>query len=234
MRNRTHWNSANIKPVDPVTLGLSTQMELDALVKKAADKKAATTAQEGGGPEPEPAPSLRPEASRKMRWRPPTPRDARVDDGPRLPPLSGRLSAAVDARRLVHLFLQLELLSLEFLEPDVVRGGPAHFVLNRVFQGLVAGSEFTDPGFQRHDVWPPCCWIPGTVNTRYARLSDHDMFAQTVGRRSRPALARWGAARWRAERAAKAGGGRLRRFGRRLRPARCSTPAASWGSNPTW
>ena len=40
MRNRTHWNSANIKPVDPVTLGLVTQLELDAVVKKAADKKA--------------------------------------------------------------------------------------------------------------------------------------------------------------------------------------------------
>jgi len=40
VRNRTHWNSANIKPVDPVTLGLSTQLELDAVVKKAADKKA--------------------------------------------------------------------------------------------------------------------------------------------------------------------------------------------------
>ena len=40
VRNRTHWNSANIKPVDPVTLGLSTQMELDAIVKKAAEKKA--------------------------------------------------------------------------------------------------------------------------------------------------------------------------------------------------
>ena len=40
VRNRTHWNSANIKPVDPVTLGLSTQMELDAIVRKAADKKA--------------------------------------------------------------------------------------------------------------------------------------------------------------------------------------------------
>ena len=40
MRNRQHWNSANIKPVDPVTLGLSTQLELDAVVKKAAEKKA--------------------------------------------------------------------------------------------------------------------------------------------------------------------------------------------------
>jgi uncharacterized protein len=40
VRNRTHWNSTNIKPVDPVSLGLIGQLELDALVKKAADKKA--------------------------------------------------------------------------------------------------------------------------------------------------------------------------------------------------
>jgi hypothetical protein len=40
VRNRTHWNSTNVKPVDPVSLGLITQLELDALVKKAADKKA--------------------------------------------------------------------------------------------------------------------------------------------------------------------------------------------------
>src|SRR5580700_3552364 len=40
VRDRTHWNSANIKPVDPVTLGLVTQLELDALVKFAAEKKA--------------------------------------------------------------------------------------------------------------------------------------------------------------------------------------------------
>jgi hypothetical protein len=39
VRDRTHWNSANIKPVDPVTLGLVTQLELDALVRLAADKK---------------------------------------------------------------------------------------------------------------------------------------------------------------------------------------------------
>ncbi len=39
VRNRTHWNSVNIKPVDPVSLGLVGQLELDALVRKAADKK---------------------------------------------------------------------------------------------------------------------------------------------------------------------------------------------------
>ena len=47
VRNRSHWNSANIKPVDPVTLGLSTQLELDALVRKAADKRAKEAAKRG-------------------------------------------------------------------------------------------------------------------------------------------------------------------------------------------
>ena len=47
VRTRTHWNSAQIKPVDPVTLGLSTQMELDAVVKKAAEKKAKDDAKRG-------------------------------------------------------------------------------------------------------------------------------------------------------------------------------------------
>lgn len=48
VRNRTHWNSANIKPVDPVTLGLTGQIELDELVKKAAEKKARDDAKKGG------------------------------------------------------------------------------------------------------------------------------------------------------------------------------------------
>src|SRR5689334_1908277 len=47
VRNRTHWNANNIKPVDPVTLGLSTQLELDAVVKKAADKRAKDDAKRG-------------------------------------------------------------------------------------------------------------------------------------------------------------------------------------------
>ena len=36
IRERTHWNMANITPKDPVTLGLTTQRELDAAVAKAA------------------------------------------------------------------------------------------------------------------------------------------------------------------------------------------------------
>jgi hypothetical protein len=36
IRDRTHWNIANIQPKDPVTLGLTSQRELDAVVAKAA------------------------------------------------------------------------------------------------------------------------------------------------------------------------------------------------------
>ncbi len=36
IRDRTHWNAPNLTPMDPVTLGLSTQIELDLEVEKAA------------------------------------------------------------------------------------------------------------------------------------------------------------------------------------------------------
>ncbi|MCT8997833.1 DUF1013 domain-containing protein [Chelativorans intermedius] len=36
IRNRTHWNSANLVPMDPVTLGLCSQIELDMEVSRAA------------------------------------------------------------------------------------------------------------------------------------------------------------------------------------------------------
>ncbi|MEO1292973.1 MAG: cell cycle transcriptional regulator TrcR [Pseudomonadota bacterium] len=38
IRDRTHWNMANIQPVDPVALGLTKQVELDTAVAKAAKK----------------------------------------------------------------------------------------------------------------------------------------------------------------------------------------------------
>jgi hypothetical protein len=41
IRERTHWNIANIQPIDPVALGLCKQSELDAAVQKAAKKRAA-------------------------------------------------------------------------------------------------------------------------------------------------------------------------------------------------
>ena len=47
VRSRAHWNAANIKPVDPVTLGLISQLDLDDLVRKAAEKKAKEDARNG-------------------------------------------------------------------------------------------------------------------------------------------------------------------------------------------
>ncbi|WP_424930376.1 DUF1013 domain-containing protein [Amaricoccus tamworthensis] len=44
IRERTHWNIANIQPVDPVALGMCKQIELDAAVAKAVKKQGA----EGG------------------------------------------------------------------------------------------------------------------------------------------------------------------------------------------
>ncbi|HEU4986785.1 MAG TPA: DUF1013 domain-containing protein [Rhizobiaceae bacterium] len=36
IRNRTHWNSANLVPMDPVTLGLCSQIDLDMEVQRAS------------------------------------------------------------------------------------------------------------------------------------------------------------------------------------------------------
>jgi hypothetical protein len=40
VRDRSHWNSANIKPRDPVILGLCTQTDLNAMVTQANDRLA--------------------------------------------------------------------------------------------------------------------------------------------------------------------------------------------------
>jgi hypothetical protein len=38
VRDRTHWNSANIKPRDPVILGLCSQTDLNAMVQQANER----------------------------------------------------------------------------------------------------------------------------------------------------------------------------------------------------
>ncbi|HXE70452.1 MAG TPA: cell cycle transcriptional regulator TrcR [Hyphomicrobiaceae bacterium] len=87
IRDRTHWNSANLTPQDPVTLGLCSQVDLDNEVRKAArrlerEKKdqqkptekggtllptAETTVAPGLGPQPdvEIMPPMRPESPRE-------------------------------------------------------------------------------------------------------------------------------------------------------------------------
>ena len=39
IRERTHWNAASLQPLDPVTLGLCTQIDLDLEVQRAAKEK---------------------------------------------------------------------------------------------------------------------------------------------------------------------------------------------------
>jgi hypothetical protein len=39
IRERSHWNATNIKAVDPVTLGLCSQLELDLAVERASQKR---------------------------------------------------------------------------------------------------------------------------------------------------------------------------------------------------
>ena len=41
IRERTHWNSTNLTPLDPVTLGLCSQIDLDLEVQRAAKEKPA-------------------------------------------------------------------------------------------------------------------------------------------------------------------------------------------------
>ena len=46
IRERSHWNMSNIKPVDPVLLGLCKQTELDNAVMKAAPRRASLAGEE--------------------------------------------------------------------------------------------------------------------------------------------------------------------------------------------
>ncbi len=47
IRDRTHWNSANLTPLDPVTLGLCSQIDLDLEVQKAAKEKPVPVEEQG-------------------------------------------------------------------------------------------------------------------------------------------------------------------------------------------
>jgi hypothetical protein len=67
IRDRTHWNSASLQPMDPVTLGLASQIDLDFEIQRAAKDKPQPQPAEGGqrllpaeisvAPAPEPSPS---------------------------------------------------------------------------------------------------------------------------------------------------------------------------------
>jgi len=54
VRDRTHWNSTNIKPRHPVGLGLCTMEELDAAITRATRGKGRPAEVEAGTEESEP------------------------------------------------------------------------------------------------------------------------------------------------------------------------------------
>ena len=70
VRDRTHWNSASLAPMDPVTLGLCSQIDLDFEVQRASKDRPQVEPHDAGGtlmpaevstmPEPEPFPDRTP------------------------------------------------------------------------------------------------------------------------------------------------------------------------------
>ncbi|MCS0497558.1 DUF1013 domain-containing protein [Ancylobacter mangrovi] len=48
IKERTHWNAANLTPMDPVTLGLCSQIDLDIEVQRSSKDRPAAAAGEGG------------------------------------------------------------------------------------------------------------------------------------------------------------------------------------------
>ena len=64
VRDRTHWNITNIKPRDPVSLGICTQASLDEEVKKAADRRRKLEEEKG---EPLLSPSELPEEEEEVK-----------------------------------------------------------------------------------------------------------------------------------------------------------------------
>jgi hypothetical protein len=61
VRDRTHWNATNIRPEDPVALGLCSQIDLDDVVRRAAEKRRKELAAQGIVEEGEPLKPIVPE-----------------------------------------------------------------------------------------------------------------------------------------------------------------------------
>src|SRR5436189_1199015 len=67
IRERTHWNAPNLQPMDPVTLGLCSQIDLDLEVHRAAKEKPADISEQG--------PTLLPASETTIRPREPEPEE---------------------------------------------------------------------------------------------------------------------------------------------------------------
>src|SRR5436305_5494487 len=69
---RTHWNAQNLQPMDPVTLGLCSQIDLDLEVHRAAKEKPVDHAAEG--------PTLLPASETTIRPRDPEPEEKKPSE----------------------------------------------------------------------------------------------------------------------------------------------------------
>ncbi len=74
IRDRNHWNQPNIKPVDPVSLGLCSQIDLDAQVKLAGERAARAKARASGAQ----VETLRPASETTGKYAPIVPGPARA------------------------------------------------------------------------------------------------------------------------------------------------------------
>ena len=72
IRERTHWNAPNLQPMDPVTLGLCSQIDLDLEVHRAAKEKPVDHAAQG--------PTLLPAAETTVRPREPEPEEKKPSE----------------------------------------------------------------------------------------------------------------------------------------------------------
>src|SRR5262245_62324560 len=67
IRERTHWNAPNLQPMDPVTLGLCSQIDLDLEVHRAAKEKPVAIEEQGA--------TLLPASETTMQRREPPPEE---------------------------------------------------------------------------------------------------------------------------------------------------------------
>ena len=72
IRDRSHWNAPNLQPMDPVTLGLCSQIDLDCEVHRAAKEKPADISEQG--------PTLLPASETTIRPREPEPEEKKPSE----------------------------------------------------------------------------------------------------------------------------------------------------------
>jgi hypothetical protein len=72
IRDRTHWNAPNLQPLDPVTLGLCSQIDLDLEVHRAAKEKPVDIGEQG--------PTLLPASETTIRPREPELEESKAGD----------------------------------------------------------------------------------------------------------------------------------------------------------